>query len=201
MDGWTRIDETRETVFEEELGDSTIEAKAHTVAYGDRQLREAIEAELGPTAHPVSTVAASRVVASGGLAGAPDDGVAEAVETAARERFESRLHEAGIENVERTSAESVTVDSGATARYRRYVADLSVDTDAAAEAGIDSIPVAGDLATWRAGDSSIIAGAAYPAESLSATAERQGGDASGIDTGFDPVAYRQEVRAILTGVE
>ena len=81
------------------------------------------------------------------------------------------------------------------------MADLSVDTDAAAEAGIDSIPVAGDLATWRAGDSSIIAGAAYPAESLSATAERQGGDASGIDTGFDPVAYRQEVRAILTGVE
>lgn len=203
LDGWTRIDERVETVFEEEVGDATIEGKAHAVVYEDEQLREEIEAAIGEIDHPVATLAASRVVFSGGLGGADgtDAGVAERVETAARERFESRLREAGIEDIERTSAETVTVDSGARARYHRYMADLMLDTDAAAAADVDAIPVAGDLATWRGGESSLVAGAAYPAESLSATIERGGGDPSDVDVGFDAAAYREEVRAILTAIE
>lgn len=206
MDGWTRIDERVETVFEEEIGDATIEGKAHAVVYEDEQLRNDVEAAIGELDHPVATLAASRVAFSGGLGGAAgtDAGVAERVETAARERFEARLREAGIENIERTNAETVTVDSGAKARYRRYVADLTLGAEAAeaAEAtGVEAIPVAGDLATWRAEESSLIAGAAYPAESLSETIERGGGDASDVDVEFDAAAYRGEIRAVLTAIE
>jgi hypothetical protein len=203
MDGWTRIDESVETVFEEEVGDATVEGEAHALIYEDEQLRSDVEAAIGELDHPVASLAASRVAFSGGIGGpaGTDAGVAERVETAARERFESRLREAGIENIERASAETVTVDSGAEARYRRYVADLTLDGDAADAAGVDAIPVAGDLATWRAEESSLIVGAAYPAESLSATIERRGGDASGVDTGYDAAAYREEVRAIITVIE
>jgi hypothetical protein len=203
MDGWTRIEAETETLFEEEVGGSTIEGKARTVAHEDEGLRGDIEAEVGEIGHPVATLAASRVALSGGFGGpaGTEPGVAERVETAARERFESRLRDAGVENVERTAAETVTVDSGAEARYRRYVADLTLDTDAAATAKVDAIPVVGDLATWRSEESSLIVGAAYPAESLSTTVERQGGDASDIDTGFDAATYRGEIRAIVTAVE
>jgi hypothetical protein len=202
MDGWTRIDEATETVFEEEVGDATIEGTAHTVAYEDEQLRGDVEAAIGEIDHPVAILATSRVAFSGGIGGpaGTDAGIADRVETTARERFESRLREAGIENIERASAETVTVDSGAEARYRRYVADLALDSDAAAATGIDAIPMAGDLATWRAEASSLIAGAAYPAEPLSATIERRGGDASDVDTGYDAAAYREEIRAIITAI-
>jgi hypothetical protein len=203
MDGWTRIETKTETVFEEEIGGSSIEGKANTVAYEDEALRGEIEAELGEIGHPVATLAASRVAFSGGFGGpaGTEAGVADRLETAARERFESRLREAGVENIERTSAETVTVDSGAEARYRRYAADLTLETDAAAAAGVDSIPVVGDLAAWRGEESSLIVGAAYPAESLSDTIEREGGDVSDVDTGFDAAAYRGEIRAIVTAIE
>lgn len=203
MDGWTRIDEARETPVEEEVGDATIEGKAHTVVYEDERLRDEVEAAIGELDRPVSILAASRVAFSGGLGGAAgtDAGVAEAVERAARERFESRLREAGIENIERTGATTVAVESGAEARYRRYVADLPLDTDAADAAGVDSIAVAGDLATWRAEESSLIVGAVSPAESLAAAAERQDGDPGGVEINFDAAAYRDDVRAIVTSVE
>jgi hypothetical protein len=203
MDGWTRTKEEIKTVFEEEIAGSTIEAKAHAVAHKDDGLRGDIEAEIGEIDHPVSTIAASRVMLSGGFGGpaGTEAGISERVETAASERFASRLREAGIENIERTGAETVTVDSGVEARYRRYVADLALDTDASAAAGVDTIPVAGDLATWRAEESSLIVGAAYPAESLSTTIERQGGDATDVDAGFDADAYRREIRAVVTAIE
>ncbi|MFB6295368.1 MAG: hypothetical protein ABEH66_00805 [Halobacteriales archaeon] len=47
----------------------------------------------------------------------------------------------------------------------------------------------------------MVAGGAYPAERLPETIERQGGDPSGIDAGFDPDAYRADVRAIITGIQ
>ena len=200
MDGWTRIEERVETVFEEDVGGATIEGKAHAVVHEDEQLRSDVEAAIGGLDHPVATLAASRVVFSGGIGGwdGTDTGVAERIEAAARERYESRLREAGVENIERTSAETVTVESGAKARYRRYAADLSLDIGAVA---VGSIPVVGDLATWRAEESSLIVGAAYPAESLSATIERGGGDASGVDTGFNAESYRSDVRAIVVAIE
>lgn len=203
MDGWTRIDERVETVFEEEIGDATIEGKAHAVVYEDEELRGDIESAIGGIDHPVATLGASRVAFSGGFGGpaGTDAGVAERVETAARERFESRLREAGIENIQRSGAEIVTVDSGTEARYRRYVGDLTLETDAAAAVGVDAVPVAGDLVSWRAGESSLIAGAVYPAESLSATIERENGGASDVATGFEPAAYREGIRAIITTIE
>jgi len=202
-DAWARIDERVETAFEKEVGDATIEGRAHAVVCEDEELRNDVEAAIGELDHPVATLAASRVVFSGGLGGAAgtDAGVADAIETEARERFETRLRDAGIENIEHTSAETVTVDSGAKARYRRYVADLTHNGEAADAAGVEAIPVAGDLATWRAAESSLIAGAVYPAESLSETIERGGGDASDVDVEFDAAAYREEVRAILTAIE
>jgi hypothetical protein len=203
MDGWTRIETKTETLFQEEIGGSSIGAKANTVAYEDEALRGEIEAEIGEIDHPVATLAASRIAFSGGLGGSAgtEAGVADRLETAARERFESRLQEAGVENLERTSTETVTVDSGAEARYRRYAADLTLAVDAAAAAGVDMIPVVGDLAAWRGEGFSLIVGAAYPAESLSATIEREGSDASDVDTGFDAAEYRGQVRAIVTVIE
>jgi hypothetical protein len=203
MDGWTRIDVRVETVFEEEIGDATIEGKAHAVVYEDEELRGDIESAIGGIDHPVATLGASRVAFSGGFGGpaGTDAGVAERVETAARERFESRLREAGIENIQRSGAEIVTVDSGTEARYRRYVGDLTLETDAAAAVGVDAVPVAGDLVSWRAGEASLIAGAVYPAESLSATIERENGGAGDVATGFEPAAYREGIRAMITAIE
>ena len=203
MDGWTRIEAGVETIFEEEVGGSTIEGKVHTVAHEDETLRGEVEAEIGGIDHPVATLAASRVALSGGLGGpaGTEAGVSERVETAVRGRFESRLRDDGIENIERTSAQTVAVDSGADARYRRYVADLTLDSDTATVVGADAIPVVGDLAAWHTGESSLVVGAVYPAESLSATVERQGRDSGDIDTGFDATRYREEIRAVVTAVE
>ncbi len=203
MDGWARIDERVETVFKKEVAGSTIEAKAHALAYEDSELRRDIETETGGVDHPVSTIGASRVAVSGGLGGptGTEAGIADRVEAAATDRFESRLEKAGVENIERTSIETVTVDSGVDARYRRYAADLTFDTDAAGVAEADSLPVTGDLVSWRAEDTSLIVGAAYPAESLSTTVERRGGDASDIDTGYDAGAYREKIRAVITAIE
>jgi hypothetical protein len=197
MDGWRRIDERVETVIEADVGDTTIEGKAHAVVYEDEELRDDVEAAIGAVDHPVATLWASRVVFSGGFGGPAGIAGIPGVD----ERVESRLQEAGIENIQRSNVETVTVDSGAEARYLRYVGDLTLDTDATAAAGVDAVPVAGDLAFWRAGESSLIAGAAYPAESLSATIERENGDASDLDTGFDPAAYREGIRAVVTAVE
>jgi len=99
----------------------------------------------------------------------------------------------------------VQVDTGETAEYVSYVADLSVEAATGrgglGEADLDSIPVAGDLATWRGDGSILVAGGAYPAERLPETIERGGGDPGGIDAGFDPDAYRASVRAIITGIQ
>jgi hypothetical protein len=205
-DGWTQFDERRETLFEDDVAGSTVEAKAHAVAYEDESLRREFARALGTLDHPASVLAASRVSASGDLERLldADSGAVATVEKRARERFESRLAEVGIENVERTEADSVQVDTGETAEYVRYLADLSVEAategTVIGEADLDTVPVAGDLAIWKHDGSLLVAGAAYPAERLSETIERRGGDPDGIEADFDPAAYRQNVRAVITGI-
>ncbi|MFB6295367.1 MAG: hypothetical protein ABEH66_00800 [Halobacteriales archaeon] len=116
-DRWTQYDERRETLFEREVAGTPVEAKAHGVAYEDEALRRAFADALGELDHPVSVVAATRVSVSGDLEQLLGGDALSEVERRARERFESRLSEVGIENIERTDAEDVQVDTGETAEY------------------------------------------------------------------------------------
>lgn len=203
LDGWERIDERRETLLEESLAGRTIEAKAHAVGYADRDLEAVLEEAIGEIDHPTSVLAASRVAISGDLESAmdADSGLLARTEEAARERFESRLAAVGLKDIQRTGTDTVNVDTGEDARYVRYLADLSLDGVRAGGVTLDSIPVAGDLMVWRHEDALLVAGAAYPAESPSTTIERRDGDPDAVDTGFDPGAYRREIRVTLTGID
>lgn len=198
---WTQIDERTETLFEESVAGTTIEAKARGVVYEDVDLRSAIEDAIGELEHPVALLAGSRVAFSGDLEQALDGDLLDRAEDAVRDRFEDQLAQMGIENVERTETGTITVDTGEEANYRRYVGDLQLDETSGPEVDLDSLPVAGDLASWQPADSMLVVGAAYPAETLSETIERNGGDGSSVDVGYDPAAYRSEIRSIMTAVE
>ncbi len=205
MSDWDRIDTRQTTLYEREIAGRTIEARAHAIAYEDVALRRELATVVGELTHPVSLLAASRIAGSLDLDRIADldETLVKDAERLARSRFESRVASVGVQNLQRTAAGTVTVDTGETANVFQYVADLPLDstTENTPPGETEPIPVTGDLLTWRHDGDLFVAGAVYPATELaSAIEERRAADRA-VDISFDPASYRSAVREILTGVQ
>lgn len=215
LDGWEERDDRQRTVFEETFAGATVEAKAHTVVYGDAALRREVEREtLGYVDASISLVSATRVEFSPDLDGVPGikGAVLDRTEEESRAAFRSQLEDVGVRDVERVGTGTLSIDTGESARLTRYEGRFPVGPiefelvdGETVTIGEQPLTVAGDLAIWHGGDYVLIGGGAYPAEDFEASVERSPTDAIDvsveIDLGLDPGALREEVRGIVTAVE
>lgn len=214
--GWVRRDESQETVFERSYGPVTLEAKSHTLAYEDQDLREAIrEKTLGRVDGQMALFSATRIEFNPNLADLPGDvatsTIVDQTESAARSQFESQMRGAGLENVQQVETGSLTVDTGAETRLTTYEAEFPFDgvefpvTDEQTVTMPGSaITVAGDLAVWSQDEAVLVAGGAYPAENVSETVTESLSSAItvtvDVDLGLEPTRYREEMRSLIGAV-
>jgi hypothetical protein len=215
--GWVQREESQETVFEESYGPITLEAKSHTLVYGNQALRSEIrEKTLGRVDGQMAMFAATRIGFSPNLADIPGDigtkTIIDQTETAARTQFVSQMETAGLADVQQTDTGTLTVDTGEDARLTTYEAAFAVDavsfpvTDEQSVALPESsITVAGDLAVWKHGESVLVAGGAYPAENVDQTVTENLSDAISvtvdIDLGLEPNRYQEDVRSLMKAVK
>ena len=215
--GWVQRDESQETVFEESYGPLTLEAKSHTLVYGNQALRSEIrEKTLGRVDGQMAMFAATRIQFSPNLADLPGDIATETIidqtESAARSQFVSQMEDAGLADVRQTDTGTLAVDTGEDARLTTYEATFAVEevsfpvTDEQSVALPESsITVAGDLAVWKHGESVLVAGGAYPAENVDQTVTEDLSEAISvtvdIDLGLEPSRYRENVRSLMKAVE
>ncbi|MFB6093650.1 MAG: hypothetical protein ABEJ77_01745 [Halanaeroarchaeum sp.] len=215
--GWVLREETQETVFEESYGPVTVTAKAHTLLYGDAALRRSLrEKTLGRVDGRVAMFAATRIAFSPNLVDLPGgiatDPILDRTEAAARAQFESQMRAAGLTDVTRTDTGTLAIDTGETARLTEYeatypVGDLTFDVteEESIALPIGGIAVASDLAVWQHGGSVLVAGGAYPAETVDETVTTDLSSAISVTVdvhlGLDPASYRRELRGLITSVE
>ena len=214
--GWEQTDRTEKTVFEKSYGPVTVTAESTTLTYTDAELAASVrEKTLNRIQGDLAIFAASHINFGPDLNNLPADvgrkEVLEQTEAAAREQFEDRMRDSGLENVARTGEEEFRTDSGADANLTTYEAEFPVE-EMAYEAGgqtltIDTgaITVAGDLAVWNEGDYVVVAGGAYPAENVAKTTTKELSEAVtvtvDIDLGLAPEEYRTEVRGLIAATE
>ena len=214
--GWVQTDTTEQTVFEKSYGPVTVTAKSTTVTYTDAELAKSVEEKtLGRIEGDLSIFAASHINFAPDLnnlpAGVGRKEILERTEAAAREQFEDRMRDAGLEDVTKTGEEDFRTDSGANASLTTYESAFPVE-EMTYEAGgetltidVGAISVAGDLAVWNEGDYVVVAGGAYPAENVATTTTEELSEAISvtvnIDLGFTPEAYREEVRGLVAATE
>lgn len=210
--GWTQTDRSEQTVYEESYGPATVTAKSTTLTFEDEALAaEVAEKTLDQIQGRLAIYAASHINFSPDLNNLPGgvgrEEVVSEVEAAAKEQFEQRMRDNGLENVERTGEEPFETDSGKSPGLTTYSAEFPVGTveyDAGGEAlaiEVGSIGVAGDLAVWNEGDYVVVAGGAYPAENFAKTTEKELSEAItvtvDVDLGLTPEDYRAEVRGLM----
>jgi len=214
--GWTKTDESTETVFEQSYGPVTVTAKSTVVAYEDEALAADVsEKTLGKIEGTLAIYSASHINFSPDLNNLPG-GVGRAellseVESAAESQFEQRMRGSGLENVTKTGETEFETDSGATPGITTFTAEYPVGTleyEAGGEAFTiegGTIEVAGDLAVWNAGDYVVVAGGAYPGENFATTTEQSLSEAItvsvDIDLGLTPDEYEEEVRGLMAATE
>lgn len=214
--GWVQRDESQETVFEEGYGPITLEAKSHTLVYGNQALRSDIrEKTLQRVDDQIAMFAATRIQFSPNLADLPGDIATEPIidqtETASRSQFVSQMEDAGLEEVQQTDTGTLAVDAGEDARLTTYEASFSIDEvnfpitdDQSIALPASSITVAGDLAVWKHGESVLVAGGAYPAENVDQTVTEDLSDAISVtvdvDLGLEPNRYREDVRSLIKAI-
>lgn len=214
--GWEQTDRTEKTVFEESYGPVTVTAESTTLTYSDTALAASVKGKtLDRIEGDLAIFAASHINFSPDLNNLPGDvgrkEVLAETEAAAREQFEDRMRDSGLETVTQTGEEEFRTDSGENASLTTYEAEFPVD-EMTYEAGgktitIDTgaIKVAGDLAVWNEGDYVVVAGGAYPAENVAKTTTEELSDAItvtvDIDLGLTPEAYREEIRGLIAATK
>ena len=153
--GWTRTDETVETVFE--LPGTRVEGA--TLLYGDERTREAA-AEHGDVDQRWRFFFATKLTFTPSLApGVGPAMILPTVRSEANRTFESELRDRGFQSISRGRTERVRVDSGDRAKLTQYRAELPM-----AEADA-RLPVTGWVGVWH-GDGFRIGAGAYPEESV-----------------------------------
>ncbi|WP_336036141.1 hypothetical protein [Halobacterium yunchengense] len=210
--GWTRTDRSEDTVFEESYGPVDVVAKSTTLTFEDEQLAaEVTEKTLGQIEGRLAIYAASHINFSPDLNNLPGnvgrEEVVGEVEAAARDQFEQRMRDNGLENVRETGEEAFQTDSGKSPGVTTYEATFPVgdiEYDAGGETmsiDVGDIAVAGDLAVWNEGDYVVVAGGAYPAENYATTETEELSEAItvtvDVDLGLTPDEYRSEVRGLM----
>ena len=185
LDGWTRIDESVETLFEL----PTMQVRGATRRYEDERVRAAVrEATDGDIDHEWRFVGATKLGFQPSLPpGTLPSMVVPSVRSEARQNFKQRLTERGVTEVERGKRERMRVRSGNRARLTRFD-------------GIDptgEVAVAGWVGAWNDGRDFYVVTGGYPAAPL--------GDALGLDSdeaalSLPPATMRNELLELFRSV-
>ena len=153
--GWTRTDETVETVFQ--LPGTKVEGA--TVVYGDERTRQAAE-EYGGLDQRWRFFFATKLTFSPPLSpGIGPAMILPSVRSEANRTFKSELRDRGFESISRGRSERIRVDSGDRTKLTQFRAELPLpehDT---------SLPVSGWVGVWH-GDGFRIGAGAYPEQSI-----------------------------------
>lgn len=213
--GWTVVEETSETVFEQQEGAVTVTGTAATTSYEDTTLREEIaEKTLGNVDTALSSFFASQVSFAPPLGTLPrdPDEIVDEIESVAKEEFQAQLENNGVQNLTPAETQTLSVNSGAVADVTNYEATYPVSEMSFAITEDEDLTIPGDtvtvnglLATWHDSENAYIAGGAYPGENYAKTIERQLTDAIRvevqIDLGLTPTQYRQSLIDLVQSVQ
>lgn len=149
--GWTRTDETVETVFR--LPGTSVEGA--TVVYGDEQARAAAREHAGIDL-PWRFFFATKLTFSPPLSGSVGPTmILPTVRSEANQTFKSELRDRGFESISRGRRERVRIGTGDRARLVQYRAELPLPEHET------TLPVAGWVGVWH-GDGFRIGAGAYP---------------------------------------
>ena len=212
--GWV-VDRDRSGTFSDR--DMGITSTGTTVAYVDQGLDETLqERTMGTGFRDVRMFFATRVGYSPSVDRLPfglgRGAVVNRTEANARDRFEQRLEDAGLEDVERRGTRNIDIHGGPTTDLLLYDAEYPYD-GFEFEAGGSTVSVAGDpvavegmLATWydRRERATFVAGAVNPAENYERTVDRRLTEAVNltldVDLGLTPEDYREESLELVRSV-
>ena len=185
--GWTRTDETVETVFQ--LPGTRVEGA--TVVYGDERTREAA-AEYGELDHRWRFFFATKLTFTPSLSpGIGPAMILPTVRSEANRTFKSKLRDRGFESITRGRTERVRVDSGDRAKLTQYQAELPM------EAADATLSITGWVGVWH-GDGFRIGAGAYPDQSVGAVLDID--DPPEI-LARPPRAYRDELIALIRAID
>lgn len=206
--GWTQTaTSSDETVFEQSFGPLTVEAVASSVTYEKTELARGLsEKTLGMVEATPTLFTATRIDLAPSLdeLGPVRSEIQTEIEASARDSLESRLREAGLEDVTMTSTGTLAVDSGAEASQTEYRAtypvpdfEVPVTDDRRVTIESEDLEIESLLAVWPDDDGYLVAGGAYPAENYATSTRRELTDAISVsvdvDLGLDPAAHRAEL--------
>jgi hypothetical protein len=213
--GWTLREETNdETVFEQEYSVVTVEAVATSRTYADAALRDQVRTDtLGTVDTDLALFSATRVDIAPAVdeLGPVQSEAKSRIREHATAQLRDQLEAAGIEDVEETGTDTLSVAGGHEADLVELqgnypVSDISfpvqADTSITIEGG--ELPIAALLAVWAADGNYLIAGGAYPAANFTRNSQSQLSDAISVtidvDLGLTPAAYREELLGLVTAV-
>ncbi|MFB6268005.1 MAG: hypothetical protein ABEI31_10125 [Halodesulfurarchaeum sp.] len=213
--GWTQRAVTRgRTVFERNFGPVSVKAVASSVVYEDAALARTVKRRtLGKIEATLALFTATRIDMAPPIdeLGPIQEEVESRIMDAAGQQLQTRLEEAGLEDVRKADTGTLTVDSGAEARLTTYRANYPVpdvtfpvtDGTAVTIPGTD-LAIEAPLAVWASGGGYLVAGGAYPAEDYSKSVSRDLTSAISVsvdvDLGLSPESYRTELRDLMTAV-
>ncbi|EMA09126.1 hypothetical protein SAMN05443574_11836 [Haloarcula vallismortis] len=215
--GWTRTDQSAETVFDRSYGPVSVEAVSSTVQYADEQLQERVASRtLDQVQTALSVFFATRVDFSPNLdnlpAGVGREELLSEVRTNARDTFEQQMEAQGLTDIEKTGEGTIDIDTGETAETVELSAvypfegiSFAVTEGEGVEIPASDIDISAMFAVWHHGDFVIISGGAYPAQNFEQAVETDLSDgitvSVDVDLGLQPDTYRTEVRNLVAGVQ
>ena len=174
IEDWRRVDEFRGTAFERSYGLVTLRAREHTRAYEHAPVADALAETVAAEGSPV-VLFATRLDLRPAIDRLPGeigrDRIVSEVEAAATDVFRAQLRDAGVEDVEIAEEGVSTVKSGHTATVWRltgaYALDGAISLPTGSTTDVDATLDAGArLGVWHDGTDVVVAGGAYPTESL-----------------------------------
>lgn len=215
--GWTRTNQSSETVFDRSYGPVNVEAVSSTVQYVDEQLQQRVaDRTLDQVQTALSVFFATRVDFSPNLDNLPggvgrEELLAE-VKSNARDSFEQQMENQGLTDIETSGEGTIDIDTGETAETERLSAvypfegiTFDVTENEAVEIPANDIDIAAMVAVWHHGDFVLISGGAYPAQTFDQVVENSLSDGItvtvDVDLGLQPDSYRTELRNLVAGVQ
>jgi len=240
-DGWVQSN-TQESGSKQNAGPVTVKSVTNLVTYEDEQLVQRlrdrpvkIESDSEtPETKPISAYnqdafsdrirvfSASRTDLSPNVDNAPGNvGMKElygVITDRARTRFEQRLEDAGLSDVEQHGESKLEIETGETATLFEYEATYTFDgftvqyEDEDVTFSGDELDVAGHLAIWHHGEYFLVAGGAHPAENYAQTKTRMvqresnGGSYEeevtiSVDLALEPDEYEADTKELISLVE
>ncbi|RLM68189.1 hypothetical protein DVK05_10555 [Halorubrum sp. Atlit-8R] len=209
IEDWRRIDESERTAFEQSYGPVTVRALERTRIFEYAPVADALAETVDVSGSPVVFFATRidlRPAIDGLPAGIGRDRVMSEVETAAVDAFRAQLRNAGIEDVQVANEGITTVRSGHTATAWRltgeYAIDGAIPLPNGTTAEIDRrLEIGARLGVWHDGTDVLVAGGAYPTESLIEILDAALPDFVDAETAIREIAGAETAEALATDPE